>query len=264
LSRASVTGASSGDAPNSAALSRAFSGSPSGITLAVTAQASLPGTSSTAATSTVEARALASQAAPSATLANGLQAGSFATALPQSSDLAAAEAGNANVASRIGTAGNVFALLTLSGGYSDNGSGAPGVYQSTVSIRMNVTALVGQPVRIGLLDPFATGLGFDSLTLSITNGTDLLRSDTFADLNSAEAFFSDDVLDLPALPTPNGTDGNLVISLTVNASRIGDGFGADVVAAAVPEPSVIALLLPMVSTAAGIRLVRRLGLRHCL
>jgi hypothetical protein len=157
------------------------------------------------------------------------------------SDLTQVEAGNANVANQIGTGSNVFALLTLGGAYSENGSGSLATYQSSVGILMSLPELQMQPLRIGLLNPVATGSGFDSLTLTIAISGGVLRSDTFTDLSAAVTFFSDNVLDFAA--PPSGSSTSLTITLTVTASHVGDGFRSDIVAAAVPEPATSLLLI---------------------
>ena len=191
----------------------------------------------------------------------GLQAVSFATADPRSADVAAAEVGNPNTTSAIGAGNNVFALLTLGVGYSQNGSGAPAIYRSAVDLGLVVAPFQSQPLKMALLNPVVTGSGFDMLQLTITKQGAVLETETFSDLAAAILFFSDHVFEFGPIDSgvPFGV-ANLSFTLEATVSGKGDSFRADIIAAAVPEPSTIALL----SVGAFFlgSLLRRRWLRH--
>src|ERR1700736_4277705 len=128
--------------------------------------------------STTESRDAVQSAAPSSASASGRQTASFATGMPQSSDLAAREAGHPNV-SALGTGGNVFGLMTLGVQYSSNGPGFQGTYESSATFNLNIASLRGQPLQIGLVNPVVTG-NFASLQLTIVKDGQTIESDFFS------------------------------------------------------------------------------------
>ena len=217
------------------ALASSFGG---GVNVEAATHASLPGTAQVLATSVVESRTARAQPAPASSFASGLQAASFATSLPLSSDLKMREAGSSNVSAEIGTGNSVFGLMTLGASYSKNGSGTSASYQSTATFHVNITSADPLPLKVGLLNPVVTGSGFDTLILTISDGDKVLENDMFTDANQAIAFFSDHVL---SFNNVNGAQGDFTFALTVTAHSTGDGFRSDIVAA-VPEPSVMLLL----------------------
>ena len=241
LARASATGNASGALPEQAVSIHAASAG-GRVSLVATGSASLPGTATTAATSTAEARAAHGRPAPSPALADGLQVASFATGSPLTSDLQAFEAGNPNVASQIGTGSDVFALLTLGGSYSENGSGTSASFASSVDLRLNVAGIQMQSLSIGLLNPVVTGSGFDTLQLTILRDGNVIQSALFADPAAAQAFFRDNVLAFGVLGSGGPETATLLkLTLTITASQPGAGFRSDFVLASVPEPGAMAL-----------------------
>ncbi|HEX8679510.1 MAG TPA: PEP-CTERM sorting domain-containing protein, partial [Chthoniobacterales bacterium] len=228
--------------------------------LSAESRASLPGTTTTLATSVLESRGQIAASAPSSALANGLQGASFVTGDPIGADVAAVESGNANVASGIGAGSNVFALMTLGVGAAQNASGAAAAYTS--SGRVNVwlgDATQAPSLRLGLVNAVATGSGFDTLQLTITNKFVVIFTETFSDLDAALAFFSDHVLELGVLqPDRLGFfSADLEVKIAATTSSAGDSFRVEVVAAAVPEPSTYALLVLGLATAAATAWRRR-------
>jgi len=191
-------------------------------------------------TSTAEARAEVGAAAPAVTLASGLQAASYATALPLSSDVANALAGNPTVAAAgigSGTQG-ALGLLVLKGGYA-NGGGT-GLISSTsqVSFSINSTALTGLPLRVGLLAPVVSGSGFKTLEFTVVeNGTTEL-DDTFTTLSGAAAVLDDKILNLGVVTTDTL---DLQFDFDLTAQNSSEAFAEEIVFA-VPEPSSYALM----------------------
>jgi hypothetical protein len=262
LARAAGTGSSASFDPEQAVNAVATSsGASIGIqSVGVKAEthASLPGTSKIAATSTVESRATVARTAPSSSLASGLQAASFATGAPLSSDLAARESGNPNVSNAIGTGGNVFGLMTLGASYATNGSGAIALFQASAIFTVNIDSTEPLPLRLGLLNPVVSGGGFDMLTFSILDSGTLIEFHEFTDVSQATAFFTDHVL---TYDIKNGGSAEFTFYLSVKASSPGDGFRTDLIAA-VPEPRVE--LLVFIGAIALIVLVRRLKVKVAL
>ena len=112
-------------------------------------------------------------------------------------------------------------------------------YATTADFTFTTTA--PEALYLNLLGENASGVGFDSLELQIS--ADGSVSDyTFTVLSAAEAFFTDDSLDLGAIDT-----GSHYVDLSywLIASEPGAGFGFayDLAPSAVPEPSTWAMML---------------------
>ena len=91
--------------------------------------------------------------------------------------------------------------------------------------------------QLGLIDPTATGKGFDTLTFTLASG-DVVITQTFTTLAAAETYFSDNVLTLSGA----NMAPDIGINLTETSSTMGDGFAFDFEAGeAVPEPSTTGL-----------------------
>jgi PEP-CTERM motif len=115
----------------------------------------------------------------------------------------------------------------------------------------------GGDLLLGLIDnqsSFAGTLGFQSIEFTVMNGSSDILDLTFANLISAEGFFSDFVI-------PLGSYAGAPIDLTFGYKLIAEGaggFGVDLAfGGAVPEPSSWALILVGFSGLAGLRLRKR-------
>jgi hypothetical protein len=115
----------------------------------------------------------------------------------------------------------------------------------TTSLGENLTINTPTDLKLALYNPTFTGSGFDSLTFTITETpadglADTLLSKTFNSASAAEAYFSDDVLDLG---DASGTF-ELDLSLTLTDDPAGDGFSTQILGGvqATPEPSTWMLL----------------------
>jgi hypothetical protein len=113
------------------------------------------------------------------------------------------------------------------------GAGAAGVsvtYQESASFTQ-----IGGIFVLDLLSSDALGTGFDSalFTISLDNG--VIDSQSFTDLASAEAFFSNNLIGVPLLAGPNSVQ--LLFSETMSGT---EGFSFDYAVASVsnvPAPS---------------------------
>jgi hypothetical protein len=126
--------------------------------------------------------------------------------------------------------GSGFGPLTVANG--SMGAGAAGVsltYQESVGFTQNGGAFV-----LDLLSSDALGIGFDSALFTITLNGVVVDTHSFTDLASAEAFFSDHLINVPLLA---GLDRVLIgFSETMSGT---EGFSFDyAVASSVPGPIV--------------------------
>jgi len=139
-------------------------------------------------------------------------------------------------------------LFTM--GVATNGSGVTtNTWTDTATIDLNASSLPNQDLKLGLIDPSTSGFGTLTFTLTNTNTSTTILTRTFTDLATADAFFSDQVIDLGKLSSFLNTSGTLdltfALSLTeaTNASLVTDfvlGI-SDVVA--VPEPSPLGMIV---------------------
>ncbi len=109
----------------------------------------------------------------------------------------------------------------MSAGYG--GEGETLVYETTADFSFTTTQ--PDPLYLTLVNFDATGDGFDSLELTVSDNADPNAPPldfTFSSLRSAEEFFRDNRLDLGFEDAgPQVVD----ISLFLTASTVGDGFG---------------------------------------
>ena len=84
----------------------------------------------------------------------------------------------------------------LGSAYSDSGSGALLTYTSRAEFALDMTPLLesGQGLLVGLLDPTALGIGFDTLGFQIEMQGSIVTDETFTSLGDALAYFDDRTL----------------------------------------------------------------------
>jgi len=230
-----------------------------GIVWQVSAFATAP----VAGTSVAESRTAVSEPVPDSALVTGLQSAAFATALPSVADVQAALAGNPNVDLNfdVGGTSDTLGLVVLGGAYSDNGSGSSQTYTSRAGFVLDMTPLLGnsQDLLVGLLDPTALGLGFDTLNFQIEMGDTIVTDEVFTNLNDALAYFDDQTLNLGDWIVGLNPD-NLVLDiafmLSLTTDDLGAGFYADFIlgnSTAIPIPPAVWLfgsgLLGLIVTA---------------
>jgi hypothetical protein len=97
------------------------------------------------------------------------------------------------------------------------GTGVPITYQESVSFTQNGGAFV-----LDLLSSDALGIGFDSALFTISVNSVVIDSQSFTDLASAEAFFSNNLIGVPLLAGPNS------VQIAFNETMSGtEGFSFD-------------------------------------
>jgi hypothetical protein len=104
-------------------------------------------------------------------------------------------------------------------GYGGNGS--PLTYQESATFTQDGGAFV-----LDLLSNDPLGIGFDSALFTISLNSIVIDSQSFADLASAETFFSNNLIGVPLLDGPN----NVQFLFTETMSSTG-GFSFDYVVA---------------------------------
>ena len=133
--------------------------------------------------------------------------------------------------------GLAFGPLTVAYGSMGAGStGASLTYQETVNFIFNDGTFL-----LDLLNNASLGSGFDSAVFQIISNGNLVDNLSFPDLASAQAFFSNHLIDIPTTAGPN--DVRLVFDETMSS---GDGFSFDYAAANVsntPLPSSATMML---------------------
>ena len=89
-----------------------------------------------------------------------------------------------------------------------------------------------QDLLVGFFSPTTVGSGFTSLTLAISaNGQLLTPSKTFTTTAAANAYLTDDPIDLGSIVSHEATDGlvHLQIALTETVAKAASGYYANVV-----------------------------------
>jgi hypothetical protein len=171
----------------------------------------------------------------------GETAYAFSTAVSNKAYAASLIGGATNVASALlGLRDAVFGTAILGASYAPDGGGQSNTYSASSTFDFGYRG----DLQLGLIDSqltgFSSGVGFQSMEITITaDGVEILDT-TFRSLAVAESFFRDDVIDLGSDLGPN-------IDLTFGYTLIADGpggFGFDLaIGGAVPEPSTWAMML---------------------
>ncbi len=134
---------------------------------------------------------------------------------------------------------NVGPLTIALGTMGAGGIGASSLtYTATADFTFNA---VGFPFLIDLTGSYSLGNGFDSATFQVFDNGNSLINQSFSDLTSAQAYFSNNLLDLYLGAGSN----DLQIAFTETMSG-GQGFAFNYAAgeiAAVPEPSTWAMMI---------------------
>ena len=137
----------------------------------------------------------------------------------------------------------LFAHGAMGSGYG--GTGTLLAYQQSAEFILNS---LGGAFLVDLLGNVSLGNGFESAAFQIFSNGNLIESDTFNDLASAQAFFSNNLLAIGLVAGLN--DIQLLFSATMGS---GAGFGFDYIIAAGPlsesplSPSWIMMLIGLVS-----------------
>jgi hypothetical protein len=179
---------------------------------------------------------------------------------PDAAMLDAVLAGNAENGAAFGSTSGADPLLLgiMGGGYAADGSGGPYTFTSGGEFSFDPAQLAGGDLLIGLLNPAATGTGFDSLQLQIYLEDVLVLDQTFDDLPGALASFEDNVINFGDWHAGLAGDLDLAFELNLIASNPGDAFYFNVLAgtaAPVPIPGAVWLF------GSGVLLLIRVGRR---
>jgi hypothetical protein len=118
--------------------------------------------------------------------------------------------------------GSGFGPLTLANG-SMGAGGILGTYQQSATFTQNGGAFV-----LDLLSSDALGIGFDSALFQIVLNGLVIDSQSFTDLASAEAFFSNNLIGIPLL-----AGGPNSVQLAFSETMFGEGFSFDYAIASV-------------------------------
>jgi hypothetical protein len=200
----------------------------------------------------------------------GLQALGFASALPTSSEVDAALAGNESVAAGIApaTTAGILALIEMG---SPSAAVSPDLsirFQSSIEMSLDLAQIANrQRLMLGFLDPVANGPGMGSLRFVVEREGAVMLDESFDDFDAAFAFFDDHLIDLGALS--EGVSGalDLAFRLELGPSGSESGFGFDFLVAngtLVPEPDTGSLLASGLVAMALLceRLGKRVGVRN--
>ena len=140
-----------------------------------------------------------------------------------------------------------FAVGPLTVALGSMGAGGVGgslSYQELANFSVNVAT---DPIfTVDLLDNKSLGKGFNSATFQISENGTVLQNHLFTDLASAQAFFSDNLINLTLLAGLN------IIQLSFNEMISGgDGFAFDY-AAISPIITPLPTTLPLFATGLGV------------
>ena len=119
-------------------------------------------------------------------------------------------------------------LTVALGSMGAGGTGASLTYQESANFIFNA---IGGTFLIDLLGNTSLGNGFDSATFQIPLNGNLVDSQSFTDLASAEAFFSNNLIDVSLGAGLN--DIQLAFDETMSG---GEGFSFDYATASLPPP----------------------------
>ena len=133
----------------------------------------------------------------------------------------------------------MLGLVTLSAGESAQTN-------AQAKFAINVSALGGQDLKIGLLNPHSTGNGFSQLHFQLSEADVLIANKTFTNLTTATAYFDDQVINLGAASTLGA--GNLVLTITATTNS-GDSFDAGMLIGTAPGGTAIPVITSATSAA---------------
>ena len=228
------TGLATANATGTSGTAKASAASAGGFTaLNLSTQSTAP----VSGTSRAQAEAGTASPALDASHAIGLQSAVLATATPKIADVQNFFAGNPHAQSTFtlgdnsspSAASDVLGLVTMGGGYSDNGIGSH-TYTSSASFTLDMSLLFNPPkeLMVAFLDNNTLGNGFDTMTFQITRENALVLDKTFTTVADAQSYFNDALVDLGS-NDPTNISGNLdlAFSLSLTSATSGAGFAFD-------------------------------------
>jgi hypothetical protein len=197
--------------------------------------------------------------AVSSTFITGDQGVALVSAAPSAGQWAALIA-NPTIQQAFGVDPSFLAVGELGGGHSSSGSDTQ-TATSEIDIIADPSKLTTRgELVVGLYNATVVGGGFSSLTFDLyADGTDIVH-ESFSSVANAEAFFSDDALDLGSLATaPLGsTPLSLRAVMSVTGSSAGGGFDASLLFG---NPAASSGVLSFAQAAAGMASSNGVGTR---
>jgi hypothetical protein len=181
---------------------------------------------------------------------NGQQAFAYTNGDPSAATINAQLAANPNVAAALAGSHTVLGLGSMGANYG----ASSGSHTYSASAVYTFSLAASSTLKLGLLDFTSYGGGFNSLTLTATNGASTIFTKSFTVLSDAQSYFDDHVIGLGSFAagvntmtlsysltasSAKGADFSYLVSAGVTLPSIsGSGFTA-----AVPEPGTWALML---------------------
>ena len=148
------------------------------------------------------------------------------TITPTASFLSTALSGHSNVNTALSgaqAAGGIFGAGVLGAAYATGATGSQ-EYIDTETFTLNGYNLGGHLI-LGLLDTQTSGSGFSSLVFTVTVGGVTKVSQSFSTVAAANTYFSNDAIDLGAVPTTPALQ--VVVKFDLTTSTAGSGYGED-------------------------------------
>ncbi len=174
---------------------------------------------------------------------------------PLSASTTAVLGANPNIATAFGASPSFFAIGELGASYAESGGSGSQTVISKFKFDVNLTNLASlQDLVVGFYNPVATGPAFSSLVFTLTGDGQTLVAQTFTTVAAAEAFFTDDAMDLGSLATGPLSGGTLLLKATFSLTTTspGSGFYGQLIIGDPPPASHFAQLAAALgSTSAG-------------
>ena len=124
------------------------------------------------------------------------------TAAPKAADTTAVLSANANIKSAFGSSPSFFAIGELGGAYAESGGTTSETTTETVGFTADLTQLSAEgDLVVGFYNATGSGSdsGFTSLVFKLKADGATILKESFPTLEAAEAFFTDNAMDLGQL-----------------------------------------------------------------
>ena len=161
------------------------------------------------------------------------QAVALESAAPDAVSTAAVLAANPNIAFAFGASPSFFAIDELGGNYDKaGGTVAHTTTESRSTLTVDLTQLASRQDLVGgFYNATVQGAGFTSLTFTLTGDGHTLVNQTFTTVAAAQAFFTNNAMDLGSLASGplSGNILTLQASFTMTTAASGDGFYAQMI-----------------------------------
>jgi hypothetical protein len=181
------------------------------------------------------------------TPAGGNNAGAMLTGAPSAAMVSGAMSGHPNVSAVFGSSSaETFELAVMAGGASSTApTNMPQTFSSAITLALDTTQLASASghLVVGLLDPLQSGAGFGSMRFQLQVNGVTKEDQSFVNFSLANAYFTDNVIDLGNMP---GGAMTLTALLDVTTLNAGDGYNVSMLVGnngIVPEPSTWAMVI---------------------